>query len=188
MCSVSPLCVVYVGPPPFGSSWVKRYCTFVKEQKILHMVTFDHRSGGKIVSDRRRATHLFLYLFFKSQTQIGMHLACCSNHQPHFDSVFSFSGGNGVHHTQILRPENDRCVGPEVLLRPRHNRSVYYRFTLFICRCRLSLRYKLMSPAGQLDWSTMEKNVHSVHRAHRSVLLKALAPRTRCLLLRILAG
>lgn len=35
-------------PPPFGSSWVKRYCTFVKEQKILHMVTFDHRSGGKI--------------------------------------------------------------------------------------------------------------------------------------------
>ncbi|KAG7221930.1 hypothetical protein INR49_016956 [Caranx melampygus] len=34
-------------PPPFGSSWVKRYCTFVKEQKILHMVTFDHRSGGK---------------------------------------------------------------------------------------------------------------------------------------------
>uniref|UniRef100_A0A8C6U2A8 Rho GTPase-activating protein 10 n=1 Tax=Neogobius melanostomus TaxID=47308 RepID=A0A8C6U2A8_9GOBI len=37
-----------VRPPPFGSSWVKRYCTFVKEQKILHMVTFDHRSGGKI--------------------------------------------------------------------------------------------------------------------------------------------
>ncbi|KAF3687806.1 Rho GTPase-activating protein 10 [Channa argus] len=35
-------------PPPFGSSWVKRYCTFVKEQKILHMVTFEHRSGGKI--------------------------------------------------------------------------------------------------------------------------------------------
>uniref|UniRef100_A0AAY3ZZ08 Rho GTPase-activating protein 10 n=1 Tax=Denticeps clupeoides TaxID=299321 RepID=A0AAY3ZZ08_9TELE len=35
-------------PPPFGSSWVKRYCTFVKEQKILHMATYDHRSGGKI--------------------------------------------------------------------------------------------------------------------------------------------
>uniref|UniRef100_A0A3B3T6L2 Rho GTPase-activating protein 10 n=1 Tax=Paramormyrops kingsleyae TaxID=1676925 RepID=A0A3B3T6L2_9TELE len=35
-------------PPPFGSSWVKRYCTFVKNQKILHMITFDHRSGGKI--------------------------------------------------------------------------------------------------------------------------------------------
>uniref|UniRef100_A0AAY5EH48 Rho GTPase activating protein 10 n=1 Tax=Electrophorus electricus TaxID=8005 RepID=A0AAY5EH48_ELEEL len=34
-------------PPPFGSSWVKRYCTFVKEQKILHMVTFDPKSGGK---------------------------------------------------------------------------------------------------------------------------------------------
>ncbi|XP_063074292.1 rho GTPase-activating protein 10 isoform X2 [Engraulis encrasicolus] len=34
-------------PPPFGSSWVKRYCTFVKEQKILHMITFDHKSGGK---------------------------------------------------------------------------------------------------------------------------------------------
>uniref|UniRef100_A0A8C2G5G7 Rho GTPase activating protein 10 n=1 Tax=Cyprinus carpio TaxID=7962 RepID=A0A8C2G5G7_CYPCA len=35
-------------PPPFGSSWVKRYCTFVKEQKILHMKTFDQRSGGKL--------------------------------------------------------------------------------------------------------------------------------------------
>ncbi|KAG5844877.1 hypothetical protein ANANG_G00132840 [Anguilla anguilla] len=35
-------------PPPFGSSWVKRYCTYIKEQKLLHMVTFDHRSGGKI--------------------------------------------------------------------------------------------------------------------------------------------
>ncbi|KAI1883657.1 hypothetical protein AGOR_G00233820 [Albula goreensis] len=34
-------------PPPFGSSWVKRYCTYVKEQKLLNMVTFDHRSGGK---------------------------------------------------------------------------------------------------------------------------------------------
>lgn len=50
---VSPVCWVSAGPPPFGSSWVKRYCTFVKEQKILHMVTFDHRSGGKLVSCHR---------------------------------------------------------------------------------------------------------------------------------------
>ncbi|XP_026116396.1 rho GTPase-activating protein 10-like [Carassius auratus] len=35
-------------PPPFGSSWVKRYCTLVKEQKILHMKTFDQRSGGRL--------------------------------------------------------------------------------------------------------------------------------------------
>ncbi|KAF5902160.1 rho GTPase-activating protein 10 isoform X1, partial [Clarias magur] len=35
-------------PPPFGSSWVKRYCTFVKEQKILHMLTYDPKSGGKL--------------------------------------------------------------------------------------------------------------------------------------------
>lgn len=42
---------VSTGPPPFGSSWVKRYCTFVKEQKILHMKTFDQRSGGKLVND-----------------------------------------------------------------------------------------------------------------------------------------
>uniref|UniRef100_A0A8C9TC28 Rho GTPase activating protein 10 n=1 Tax=Scleropages formosus TaxID=113540 RepID=A0A8C9TC28_SCLFO len=46
-------------PPPFGSSWVKRYCTFVKEQKILHMVTFDQRSGGKIVSGVRKRTMLW---------------------------------------------------------------------------------------------------------------------------------
>lgn len=51
--SLSDLGLVSLGPPPFGSSWVKRYCTFVKEQKILHMVTFDHRSGGKIVSSYR---------------------------------------------------------------------------------------------------------------------------------------
>lgn len=50
---VSLVCLVSAGPPPFGSSWVKRYCTFVKEQKILHMVTFDHRSGGKLVSCRK---------------------------------------------------------------------------------------------------------------------------------------
>lgn len=47
------MCLVFIGPPPFGSSWVKRYSTFVKEQKILHMVTFDHRSGGKIVSSHK---------------------------------------------------------------------------------------------------------------------------------------
>ncbi|KAJ8383195.1 hypothetical protein SKAU_G00039730 [Synaphobranchus kaupii] len=35
-------------PPPFGSSWVKRFSTYVKEQKLLSMVTFDPRSGGKI--------------------------------------------------------------------------------------------------------------------------------------------
>ncbi|KAK3553673.1 hypothetical protein QTP70_006879 [Hemibagrus guttatus] len=34
-------------PPPFGSNWVRRYCTFVKEQKILHMITYDPKSGGK---------------------------------------------------------------------------------------------------------------------------------------------
>lgn len=53
---MSLMFVLHLGPPPFGSSWVKRYCTFVKEQKILHMVTFDHRSGGKIVSGS--AAHL----------------------------------------------------------------------------------------------------------------------------------
>ncbi|MGH0176519.1 UNVERIFIED_CONTAM: hypothetical protein FKN15_073103 [Acipenser sinensis] len=34
-------------PPPFGSSWVKKYCIYLKEQKIFNMVSFDHRSGGK---------------------------------------------------------------------------------------------------------------------------------------------
>lgn len=59
------LCCAPPGPPPFGSSWVKRYCTFVKEQKILHMVTFDHRSGGKNVSVHTLSYehHSFLYSF-----------------------------------------------------------------------------------------------------------------------------
>ncbi|MBN3297155.1 RHG10 protein, partial [Amia calva] len=34
-------------PPPFGYSWVKRYCTYMKEQKLFNMITFDHRSGGR---------------------------------------------------------------------------------------------------------------------------------------------
>ncbi|KAK1174906.1 rho GTPase-activating protein 10-like isoform X1 [Acipenser oxyrinchus oxyrinchus] len=34
-------------PPPFGSSWVKKYCIYMKEQKIFNMVSFDHKSGGK---------------------------------------------------------------------------------------------------------------------------------------------
>uniref|UniRef100_A0A8C6U843 Rho GTPase activating protein 10 n=1 Tax=Neogobius melanostomus TaxID=47308 RepID=A0A8C6U843_9GOBI len=59
-----------VRPPPFGSSWVKRYCTFVKEQKILHMVTFDHRSGGKIVSDGVYFKGYILTIYFTVLVQL----------------------------------------------------------------------------------------------------------------------
>lgn len=44
----------YVGPAPFGSSWVKHYCTYRKETKKFTMIPFEHRSGGKAVS-------IFLY-------------------------------------------------------------------------------------------------------------------------------
>lgn len=40
----------YVGPAPFGSSWVKHYCTYRKETKKFTMIPFEHRSGGKVVS------------------------------------------------------------------------------------------------------------------------------------------
>ncbi|XP_067848310.1 rho GTPase-activating protein 10 isoform X1 [Heptranchias perlo] len=33
---------------PFGSSWVKHYCSYKKETKKFTMVQFDQRSGGKI--------------------------------------------------------------------------------------------------------------------------------------------
>ncbi|XP_038647894.1 rho GTPase-activating protein 10 isoform X2 [Scyliorhinus canicula] len=33
---------------PFGSSWVKHYCSYKKETKQFTMVQFDQRSGGKI--------------------------------------------------------------------------------------------------------------------------------------------
>ncbi|XP_051892374.1 rho GTPase-activating protein 10 isoform X2 [Pristis pectinata] len=33
---------------PFGSSWVKHYCTYKKETKRFTMLQFDQRSGGKI--------------------------------------------------------------------------------------------------------------------------------------------
>lgn len=33
---------------PFGSSWVKHYCTYQKESKQVTMVPFDQKTGGKI--------------------------------------------------------------------------------------------------------------------------------------------
>ncbi|XP_074946532.1 rho GTPase-activating protein 10 isoform X1 [Phalacrocorax aristotelis] len=35
-------------PAPFGSSWVKHYCTYRKDTKKFTMIPFEHRSGGKI--------------------------------------------------------------------------------------------------------------------------------------------
>ncbi|NXI54197.1 RHG10 protein, partial [Chloroceryle aenea] len=35
-------------PAPFGSSWVKHYCTYRKETKKFAMIPFEHRSGGKV--------------------------------------------------------------------------------------------------------------------------------------------
>ncbi|XP_054248405.1 rho GTPase-activating protein 10 [Indicator indicator] len=35
-------------PAPFGSSWVKHYCTYMKETKKFTMIPFEHRSGGKV--------------------------------------------------------------------------------------------------------------------------------------------
>ncbi|NXI96108.1 RHG10 protein, partial [Psophia crepitans] len=35
-------------PAPFGSSWVKHYCTYRKETKQFTMIPFEHRSGGKV--------------------------------------------------------------------------------------------------------------------------------------------
>uniref|UniRef100_A0A7M4ENA7 Rho GTPase activating protein 10 n=1 Tax=Crocodylus porosus TaxID=8502 RepID=A0A7M4ENA7_CROPO len=34
-------------PAPFGSSWVKHYCTYKKQTKTFSMIPFEHRSGGK---------------------------------------------------------------------------------------------------------------------------------------------
>ncbi|NWJ05491.1 RHG10 protein, partial [Crypturellus undulatus] len=35
-------------PAPFGSNWVKHYCTYRKETKKFTMIPFEHRSGGKV--------------------------------------------------------------------------------------------------------------------------------------------
>ncbi|XP_074723597.1 rho GTPase-activating protein 10 isoform X3 [Strix uralensis] len=35
-------------PAPFGSSWVKHYCTYRKDTKKFTMIPFEHRSGGKV--------------------------------------------------------------------------------------------------------------------------------------------
>uniref|UniRef100_A0A2D4HL68 Rho GTPase-activating protein 10 n=3 Tax=Micrurus TaxID=8634 RepID=A0A2D4HL68_MICLE len=34
-------------PAPFGSSWIKHYCMYMKESKKFTMLPFEHRSGGK---------------------------------------------------------------------------------------------------------------------------------------------
>lgn len=44
---------------------------------------------------------------------------------------FFFPGWDGVSHAQILPPQDDRHVWQEVLLRPRHYRSVHHHLTLF---------------------------------------------------------
>lgn len=116
--------VFFSGPPPFGSSWVKRYCTFIKEQKILNMVTFDQRSGGKFVSQHR------------TQDENCDHLLGPQEFLRCFPSVFS--GWDGVCHTQIMSSQNNWHAGPEVLLRPWHNWPVYtlfFFFTLYSCIC-----------------------------------------------------
>lgn len=138
-----------LGPPPFGSSWVKRYCTFVKEQKILHMVTFDHRSGGKIVSSHR--THSFyIQTVFTMQFFIFHRMSC------HLCEIFChpktlflfFSGWDRISHAQILSSQNDRHVGQEVLLRTRHNRPVHHlRNTVPQTRCD-----DIMFAAGAIIW------------------------------------
>lgn len=90
---MSLIFVLRLGPPPFGSSWVKRYCTFVKEQKILHMVTFDHRSGGKIVSGsaaHKKKIRLCSVFYFPLQRSF-CHVFSFLNNQPYFD-VFLFQG------------------------------------------------------------------------------------------------
>ncbi|XP_010120615.1 PREDICTED: rho GTPase-activating protein 10, partial [Chlamydotis macqueenii] len=33
---------------PFGSNWVKHYCTYRKETKKFSMIPFEHKSGGKV--------------------------------------------------------------------------------------------------------------------------------------------
>ncbi|XP_051784098.1 rho GTPase-activating protein 10 [Erpetoichthys calabaricus] len=48
LCNEGYLYVQEKRPPPFGSSWVKKYCTYMKEQKIFNMFSFDPRSGGKM--------------------------------------------------------------------------------------------------------------------------------------------
>ncbi|KAG2466095.1 RHG10 protein, partial [Polypterus senegalus] len=48
LCTEGYLYVQEKRPPPFGSSWVKKYCTYMKEQKIFNMFSFDPRSGGKM--------------------------------------------------------------------------------------------------------------------------------------------
>ncbi|KAK2519201.1 Arhgap10 [Columba guinea] len=46
--SAESVIVLGKGPAPFGSSWVKHYCTYRKETKKFTMIPFEHRSGGKV--------------------------------------------------------------------------------------------------------------------------------------------
>lgn len=121
------------GPPPFGSSWVKRYCTFVKEQKILHMVTYDPKSFGKIVSDDRfdapRCLSRPRVLIYRVESSHSCVITSWAGvftwwHPWMKSCVFVLSGWKRICHTQILREENDRHPGPPVLPGDRDHRPV----------------------------------------------------------------
>lgn len=107
---------ISAGPPPFGSSWVKRYCTFVKEQKILHMKTFDQRSGGKLVSSH----HTWHASLDNGMFRIILMYCWSAVHR----MFCILSGWDGLCYNEVLCPQNHRHTWQEVLPRHRDHRSV----------------------------------------------------------------
>ncbi|XP_053316669.1 rho GTPase-activating protein 10 [Spea bombifrons] len=89
-------------PAPFGSSWVKHYCTYKKDSKTFTMYPFEHRSGGKI-GDGENFTLKY----------------CIKRYTDSIDRRFCFDveavERPGVLITMQAFSEEDRCLWMEVL-------------------------------------------------------------------------
>ncbi|NWQ76375.1 RHG10 protein, partial [Columbina picui] len=89
-------------PAPFGSSWVKHYCTYRKETKKFTMIPFEHRSGGKVGDEE-----LFILMY------------CTKRNTDTIDRRFCFdleaSDRPGVPVTMQAFSEEDRKLWMEAL-------------------------------------------------------------------------
>ncbi|NXH21384.1 RHG10 protein, partial [Bucco capensis] len=110
-------------PAPFGSSWVKHYCTYKRDSKKFSMIPFEHRSGGKVGDEE-----LFLLAH------------CTKRNVDTIDRRFCFdleaSDRPGVPVTMQAFSEEDRRLWMEAL-DGKETVSIIFSISIFISSAQL---------------------------------------------------